>query len=85
MSDPSDDVLLTDEFISRWTNAEYRLLQDRRMADNGKMGKDWDVTTAGSCIPVHKQRTQSLKADLVSAGVLTQARADAIFSIQGTV
>lgn len=77
------DVLGTDEFISRWTNQEYRALQDRRMADNGKMGKDWDVTTALSSIPLQKQRTQSLKADLVANGILTQERADAIFGPSG--
>ena len=37
------------DFISRWTNAEYRALQDRRMSDNGKLGKDWDNVTSRSC------------------------------------
>lgn len=73
-------VLSTSEFISRWTNAEYRALQDRRMADNGKLGKDFDVTTADGSIPLDKKRTKSLKADLVTQGILTQARADEIFS-----
>lgn len=73
-------TLATSEFISRWTNAEYRKLQDRRMADNGKLGKDWDVVTADSAIPLDKQRTKNMKADLVSAGILTQTRADEIFS-----
>ena len=36
----------TGDFIARWTNAEYRKLQDRRMADNGKLGKDWDNVTS---------------------------------------
>jgi hypothetical protein len=72
--------LATSEFISRWTNAEYRKLLDRRMADNGKLGKDWDVTTADGSIPLDKQRTQNLKADLVTQAILTQARADEIFS-----
>lgn len=73
-------MLATAEFISRFTNAEYRALQDRRMSDNGKMGKDFDVTTADSTIPLDKKRTKNLAADLVSAGILTQARADEIFS-----
>jgi hypothetical protein len=73
-------ILTTSEFISRWTNAEYRALQDRRMSDNGKLGKDFDVTTGDGNIPLDKKRTKSLKADLVSAGILTQARADEIFS-----
>jgi len=66
------------EFISRWTNAEYRKLQDRRMTDNGKLGKDWDIVTAGM-IDMNKKRTQTLKASLVP-DVLTQIRADEIFS-----
>jgi len=72
--------LATSEFISRWTNSEYRSLQDRRMSDNGKLGKDWDTTTADSTIPLDKKRTKNMKADLVAAGILTQARADEIFS-----
>jgi hypothetical protein len=73
-------MLATSEFISRWTNAEYRKLQDRRMADNGKLGKDWDVVTADGTIPLDRQRTQNMKADLVTQGILTQARADEIFA-----
>lgn len=73
-------TLATSEFISRWTNAEYRALQDRRMNDNGKLGKDFDVTTGDGSVPLDKKRTKSLAAELVSAGILTQARADEIFS-----
>jgi hypothetical protein len=72
--------LETSEFVSRFTNAEFRALQDRRMSDNGKLGKDWDTTTADSTIPLDKKRTKNMKADLVTAGILTQARADEIFS-----
>jgi hypothetical protein len=73
-------LLATSEFISRWTNAEYKALQLRRTSDNGKMAKDWDITTADSAIPLDKKRTKNLAADLVAAGILTQARADEIFS-----
>ena len=70
----------TADWIARWTNAEYRALQDRRMSDNGKMGKDFDIVTGGGLIDFNRKRTQSFAADCVSAGILTQARADEIFS-----
>lgn len=76
--------LSTEEFISRWTNAEYLALEKKRAADitANKVGnaKNWDQVIAGSTINMNKQKVQSLKADLVADGVLTQARADAIFS-----
>ena len=70
----------TGDFIARWTNAEYRKLQDRRMTDNGKLGKDWDNVTSDPQINMNKKKTQTLKASLVADGILTQARADEIFS-----
>jgi hypothetical protein len=73
-------TLETAEFISRWTNAEYKALQSRRMSDNGKTAKDFDVVTADRTIPLDKKRTKNLAAELVAAGILTQARADEIFS-----
>jgi len=78
---PEDPLptLGTDEFISRFTNAEYKALQQLRTTDNGKMAKDWDIVTSSSSINLNKQRTQTLKTNLVTAGILTQARADAIF------
>jgi hypothetical protein len=70
----------TGEFIARWTNAEYKALQLRRTSDNGKTAKDFDTITADAVINMNKKRTQGFKADCVSAGILTQARADEIFS-----
>lgn len=72
-------VLETGDFIGRFTNAEYKALQLRRTSDNGKMAKDFDITTCGPSINLNKQRTQNLKASLVADGILTQARADEIF------
>lgn len=69
----------TGDFISRWTNAEYRKLQDQRMADNGKLGKDWDNVTSDPAVNMNKKKVQTLKTSLVPT-VLTQARADEIFS-----
>lgn len=73
-------TLETGDFIGRFTNAEYKALQLLRTTDNGKMAKDWDITTCGPSINLNKQRTQNLKASLVTAAVLTQARADVIFA-----
>ena len=76
-------VCTADEFISRWTNAEYLALEKKRAADitANKVGnaKNWDIVCAGDIIDLNKQKAQSLKADLVTDGVLTQARADEIF------
>ena len=69
----------TGDFIARWTNAEYLALQKRRTTDNGKMAKDWDNVTSDPQINMNKKKTQTLKSNLVADGILTQARADAIF------
>lgn len=70
----------TGDFIARWTNAEYLALQKRRTTDNGKMAKDWDNVTSDPQINMNKKKTQTLKSNLVADGILTQARADEIFS-----
>jgi hypothetical protein len=70
----------TGDFIARWTNAEYKALQLRRTSDNGKMAKDWDNVTSDPTINMNKKKTQTLKSNLVADGILTQARADEIFS-----
>ncbi len=69
----------TGDFIARWTNAEYLALQRLRTTDNGKMAKDWDNVTSDLSINMNKRKTQTLKASLVTAGILTQQRADVIF------
>jgi len=73
-------VVSTGDFIARWTNAEYKALQLRRTSDNGKMAKDWDNVTSDPSINMNKKKTQTLKSSLVTDGILTQARADEIFS-----
>lgn len=74
----------TNEFLARWTNAEYLALEKQRAADiaANKVGnaKNWDIATADTSINMNKQKVQNLKADLVADGILTQARADEIFS-----
>lgn len=79
-----DIAIPTADFIARWTNAEYLALEKKRAADiaANKVGnaKNWDIVTAGSTINFNSKKCQSLKADLVTGGVLTQTRADEIFS-----
>src|SRR5262245_23965802 len=73
-----------DEFIARWTNAEYLTLEKKRRDDiaANKIGnaKNWDQIIAQTNIDMNKKKVQSLKADLVAGGILTQTRADQIFS-----
>ena len=70
----------TGDFIARFTNAEYKALQLLRTSDNGKMAKDWDNVTSDPTINMNKKKTQTLKSNLVADSILTQARADEIFS-----
>jgi hypothetical protein len=78
------NIITFDDFIGRWTNAEYRLLlQSRATAVQGgsfAIPKSWDIAFARGQINLNNQLMQSLKSDIVSAGILTQARADVIFA-----
>lgn len=76
-------ILIVD-FLARWTNQEYLALEKKRAADiaANKIGnaKNWDIVTFSDYIDLNKKKVETLKADLVTDGVLTQARADEIFS-----
>ena len=76
----------TSDFIARWTNAEYLALEKKRAADitANKVGnaKNWDIVVADDVIDMNRQKVQTLKADLVADGILTQARADVIFGLE---
>lgn len=77
-------LLSSSDFIGRFTNQEYLLLEQKRRDDvaNGKIGnaKKWDIVVAWDQIDIYRQKAQTLKEDLVKDGILTQARADEIFS-----
>lgn len=81
---PPKVTILSTDFIAKFTNAEYLAVGRQRAADlsNSKVGysKNWDIVVFDDTINLSNQKTQTLKADLVRAGVLTQARADEIFS-----
>jgi hypothetical protein len=85
--DPSaqlKNVILTTDFIARFTNAEYLALEKKRRdditANNIGIAKNWDIVVTDPQVNLNRQKVQNIKTDLVNAGVLTQARADEIFS-----
>lgn len=78
-------VLPTSVFVARFTNQEYLALEKQRAADitANKIGnaKNWDIVLAETTVDMNTQKVQTLKADLVTDGILTQARADEIFAV----
>jgi hypothetical protein len=81
---PKITVENTSDFIARFTNQEYAKLGNVLVTDAQatKVGlsKNWDIVVLADIIELSNQKAQTLKADLVARGVLTQARADEIFS-----
>lgn len=73
----------TSTFIMRFTDAEYLAVYKKRLNDASAntlgLTKNWDIVTFNGFIDLNLKTTQDLKAGLVSAGILTQARADTIF------
>jgi len=78
------NTIATTDFIARFTNQEYIALNRQRAADTtaSKVGfsKNWDIVVTNDAVNLNQQKVQRIKDDLVAAGVLTQARADEIFS-----
>lgn len=70
--------------ILRFTNAEYKATLDHYTSDlaAGVIGgkKSWDAMMGEGSVNMNDRTVKSVKNGLVSAGVLTQVRADAIFS-----
>lgn len=78
---PKNTSLRFDDFLTRWTNPEYQLLiTSRGVGGNIGMTKRWDTMAARGVVDMNKQQTNTVKSDLVAANILTQVRADAIFS-----
>lgn len=81
---PKVSISNNSDFIARFTNQEYAKLGNVRVLDAQatKVGlsKNWDIVVLSDTIELSNQKAQTLKANLVSTGVLTQARADEIFS-----
>ena len=74
----------TTDFVSRFTNQEWLALEKQKAADitANKVGysKNLAIIMSEDTVDLNKQKSQKIKDDLVAAGVLTQARADEIFS-----
>lgn len=67
------------DFISRFTNAEYRAATAAAWRGTAGNAKNWDVVVFEPSINLNKKKTDTLKTSLVTDGILTQARADEIF------
>jgi hypothetical protein len=73
-------------FITRWTTTELSTLYKARAAaitaNSAGMSlvKNWDIAQSQNSIDLNSVAAQNFKASIVSAGLLTQVRADAIFS-----
>jgi hypothetical protein len=76
------------EFITRFTEAEYLLLEQKKQTDleasNVALIRIWDIVIGSNSLDMNSGNAQTLKADLVAGGILTQQRADAIFGQGGT-
>lgn len=70
--------------ILRFTNAEYKATLDYHTSSlaAGTIGpkKTWDTMMGEAIVNMNVRTVNSVKNGLVSAGILTQARADAIFA-----
>lgn len=69
--------------ILRFTNAEYKATLDYHTSTlaAGTIGpkKTWDTMMGESSVNMNDRSVKSVKNGLVSAGILTQTRADVIF------
>lgn len=68
------------DFIGRFSNAEYRAATATTWRQTAGNAKNWDVVVFDPIINLNKKKTTTLKTSLVTDGILTQARADEIFS-----
>jgi hypothetical protein len=73
-------TLASSEFLGRFTNAEYRAATATTWRQTAGNAKNWDVVVFDPSINLNKKKVTTLKTSLVADGILTQARADDIFS-----
>jgi len=78
------NIIPTTDWVARFTNQEWLALEKQKAADiaASKVGysKNLAITLSEDNVDLNKQKSQKIKDDLVAAGILTQARADEIFS-----
>lgn len=79
-------IILAADFISRFTDMEYSNIKKAALAqmDQGlaQLQKWIDVATTDGYIDLDRPATNEAKQALIAANLLTQERADIIFSIQ---
>jgi hypothetical protein len=68
------------DFIGRFSNAEYRAATATTWRQTAGNAKNWDVVVFDPVINLNKKKATTLKTSLVADGILTQERADVIFS-----
>jgi hypothetical protein len=73
-------TLAAADFIGRFTNAEYRAATAAAWRQTAGNAKNWDVVVFDITVNMNKKKVDTLKTSLVTDGILTQARADEIFS-----
>lgn len=78
-------VIRFSDFLGRWLDAEYILLLQKRAqavqaGTNAGLIRGWDMAMALNLVDLNTSGAQTLKTTLVNAAILTQARADQIFS-----
>lgn len=82
--EPLSTAVSPGALILRFTNAEYKAMLDYHTSSlaAGTIGpkKTWDSMMGEATINMNVRAVNSVKNGLVSAGVLTQARADVIFA-----
>ena len=83
---PVQKIILAADFISRFTDEEYSNIQKAALAQMqvgvATLQKWIDVATTDGYIDLDRFATNEAKQALVAANLLTQERADIIFSIQ---
>jgi hypothetical protein len=84
--DPSKrykNIIPTTDWVARFTNQEWLALEKQKAADiaANKVGysKNLAITMSEDNVDLNKQKSTTLKDQLVSAGVISQQRADEIF------
>jgi len=77
---PPKVTVRTVDWIGRFTNAEYRAATATTWRQTGPNAKNWDVVAFEDTININNQKTAALKQSLVIDSILTQERADIIFS-----
>jgi hypothetical protein len=77
---PPKVTIPTVDWVGRFTNTEYRAATATTWRQTGPNAKNWDVVVLEDAINLSNQKTAALKASLITDGILTQVRADAVFA-----